>query len=118
MKTTVYRYSSAGVDRTAGMHPGYGLRDTAPALDPLEFCDPVEIELPGGYGVVECHDGAERIEDPEGRVCELVANGDSGFWVMPMTGGASGLGLYVRIDGPEWDGEGFGYVATVKGGRS
>lgn len=69
-------------------------------------------------GIDECFDGKRRIVDPRGRVCELVANADRGFWVMPMTG-ASGFGLYVRVDDPMWDGKASGpYVANVEGGRS
>ena len=94
MKTTIYRYSDQDTVRVIGRYPGYGLEDIGNR--DLEWCDPIEVELPEGYGTVACGDGRARLQDPNGRVCELVANGDCGFWIMPTAGGGD-WGLYVHI---------------------
>lgn len=116
MKITIYRYSDSDIETTVGMHPNYGLEDQA--CGSLDFCDPIEVELPEGYGLVECNDGMEHIQDPDGNVCTLVACLDHGFWVFPRTGGGCGMGLYVHVDKhiePVWDGAKFAtYTATVK----
>lgn len=112
MKTTVYRHSNVNVERTVGLYPSYTLY--ALPCDADEFCDPIEVELPEGFSVVKCTDGFERIEDAQGRICDLITYKDHGFWVWPQRE-AGPAHVYVRVDDPAWDGHGFGpYTATVK----
>lgn len=108
----IYRYGSQDAARAAGCHPSYGLEDTGSSC--LERCEPIEVVLPEGYGTVECSDGRMRLLDPMGRVCELVANKDIGFWAMPMSG-SGGLGLYIRVgdgDAEAWEGSTMGGDAS------
>lgn len=110
MKTTIFRYSDCSIETTNGLYPRFGV--AAAPCENLEFCEPIEVELPEGYEVVECLDGKLRLQNPTGSVCELATNKDHGFWIYPMTGSDAET-LYVHVDAPVWDGHKFGpYVAT------
>lgn len=93
---TIYRYSRLSTYRIRGWYPSYGLDYRHGCTD--DFCDVVRVDLPDGYDVVTCCDGLNRLQDANGNVCDLVANKNYGFWIMPVNGGE--LGSYVHVEDP------------------
>ena len=57
----------------------------------------VDVSLEG-YEIDCCEGDCESstVLDAKGRTCQLLANGEDGFWVVPMTG-ESGRGIYVHV---------------------
>lgn len=70
----------------------------------------VDVSLEG-YEIdcFACDCESDTVLDAEGRTCQLLSNGESGFWVIPMTG-EPGRGIYVHVDEAEGSGRG-GWVA-------